>query len=252
MASFKPHVAIDVLPKDALKLKDDQFFSLVEMLASAEVSQVLKAQRINSINTFLLCKNIPESILLPTSAFEILRRNTCVKLDQNNNDCFIVHVGIVGQIDYLFELFKKKQLQEAKLSSSSKGNKTVPDDRSLNTTNSPSSQTNTTFDDQSSSLDPRGRIVTSINEWITLQSKTNSSRHFNLVEGVDYSIKLSLPDTAMFDCKCQTRISITKAGDGNFPLSNVYKHWKSCKRCDVFKSVIPSRPSSDQDLIERQ
>lgn len=29
---------IDVLPKDALKLKDDQFVSLVDMWASAEVS----------------------------------------------------------------------------------------------------------------------------------------------------------------------------------------------------------------------
>ena len=115
MSAFKPRVSLDVLPRDSLAIKDDQFYNLVESLTSTDISRILRSQHINSINNFLLCRNVLESILLPTSAFDTLRQDMCVKLDQNNNNnTYVIHVGIVGQIDYLTELFRKKHLQEVK------------------------------------------------------------------------------------------------------------------------------------------
>jgi hypothetical protein len=42
-----------------------------------------------------------------------------VKLDKDNNDnnSYVIHVGIVGQIEYLTELLRKKRMQEAKTTS---------------------------------------------------------------------------------------------------------------------------------------
>ena len=112
ISTFKPRVSLDVLPRDSLAIKDDQFYNLVESLTSTDLSRILRSQHINSINTFLLCKNILESILLPTAAFDALRQKVCVKLGQNSNNTYVIHIGIVGQIDYLTELFWKKHLQE--------------------------------------------------------------------------------------------------------------------------------------------
>ena len=132
MTTFKPRVSLDVLPQKAMTLKGDQFYDLVEQLTSTDISRILNSQCINSINTFLLCKNVLESILLPTSMFDALRRDVCVRLDQNNNNMYVIHVGIIGQIDYLTELFRKKHFEEAK---------TVPGHRSTS-----SSTSNTYFD----------------------------------------------------------------------------------------------------------
>jgi hypothetical protein len=113
MSPFKSKVSLEVLPPDAMTLKDDQFYSLVEKLTSIDIARIFKCQFVNSINTFLLCKNVLAPILLPTSTFEPIRRDICVKLNQNHNNSYVVHVGITGQVEYLTELFLKKQLQEA-------------------------------------------------------------------------------------------------------------------------------------------
>lgn len=247
MSIFKPNVSIDVLPDDALILKDDEFYSLVENLTSSETAQVLRIQRINSINTFLLCKNIPASILLPTSSFEILRRNTCVKLDQNNNDCYVVHVGIVGQLEYLCEVFKKKQLHNAKHPTATTRSQITFNDASSKAICPSSNRKNMTNNGNSLSFDPRAKMITSINKWIVLQKKMKNEKYLNLVEGIDYSTQFPSPDTVIFDCKCQTRVSIPISSDGSYSLSNLYKHWKTGKRCDVFKPILSSRPSSDED-----
>ena len=87
----------------------------MESLTSTDISRILKIQHINSMNTILLCKNVLESILLPTAVFDALRQEMCVELDQNNNNnTYVIHVSIVGQIDYLTELSRKKHPQEVK------------------------------------------------------------------------------------------------------------------------------------------
>lgn len=116
MSNFKLHVPIDVLPNDAMTLKDDEFYSLVENWTSSETAQVLRIERINYINAILLHKNILASSLLSTSSLEIFWRNTCIKLDRNTDDCYVVLVSTVDQTEYLCEVFKKKQLHDAKLS----------------------------------------------------------------------------------------------------------------------------------------
>lgn len=263
---YKPHVSTEVLPSDALSVKGQQFYSLVEKLTSSDVSEILKIQCINSINTFLLCKNISQSILLPTTVFDVIRRNTCIKLDLHNNDSYVVHIGIVGQIDYLTELFRKKQLQHAK--SSSKGpiisqttstpNTILPVVSSPVSTNasamanhlqtSPSDPTvandSNVVSIRASVNDIRSKIINSIDKWVISQKKSTNSNSIQLVDGINYSLQFSsLSDAITIVCQCHTRISVYKNMDGGFSLSNVYKHWKTSRRCDAISWFHSSRSS---------
>ena len=66
----------------------------------------------------------------------ILRRNAYVKVDQNNNDCYVVHECIVGRIDCLSKLFREKHLhavkQFAKRSSVTSGSQILLNDTFCN------------------------------------------------------------------------------------------------------------------------
>ena len=235
---FKVHVSLDVLPQNALEMRDNQFYSLVEQLTSPEVSQILKSQCINSINTYLLCKKISESILLPTSAFDAIRRDTCVKLDQNNNNAYVVHVGIVGQIDYLTELFRKKHNQEAKSNSKHHPTSNVNSvlDHSLPSVIDSSSINPNAIAQQSSDIDYRSKIISTVNKWLTSQFKSNGLNPISLVEGTNYTLHISPSiDTIIITCQCTTRVSIPKSTDKGFSLSNLYKHWKNAKQCNIYK-----------------
>ena len=192
MATFKPRVSLDVLPQDAITLKGDQFYDLVEQLTSTDISRILKSQCINSINTFLLCKNVLESILLPTSMFDALRRDVCVRLDQNNNNMYVIHVGIIDQIDYLTELFRKKHFEEAKTvpghRSTSSSTSTPTSTQSVLTVASASLSNSTlsgmnTVAQRSSTFDYRSNIVSSINKWVISEKKASGSSSLKLVEG---------------------------------------------------------------------
>jgi len=261
MSTFKPKISLDVLPQNALTIKGNQFYCLVEKLTSSDVCRILKSQSINSINTFLLCKNILESILLPAPAFEELRRDTCVKLSNNSH---IVQVGIIGQIDYLTELFRKKHLQEAKSAA-----KRRPTSDAISTPNPPSSTATSTIDVAantssiistvtsrlSSIVDHRSNIISCINKWVINQGKLSGSNTVKLVEGTNYTLKLSSSaDTAIVICQCSTRISFPKLTDGTFAVSNLYKHWKNTKSCNILTSAIsscsPSIPSSSSSNIQ--
>jgi hypothetical protein len=256
MSMFKPKVSLNVLPQDALLLKDEQFYSLVEKLTSSDISLILKCQFINSINTFLLCKNILAPILLPTSTFEAIRRDICVKLNPNHNSSYVIHVGIVGQVEYLTELFQKKHLQDAKKAPKhrSPAARLASDPSSLSTPASnhavtviPSSATITSTPVFPLTVDYRSNIISSINKWISGQKILNGSNTLHLVEGKDYTLQLSSSgDIASVVCHCDTRVSLPKSTDNTFFLSNLYKHWKGSKKCNVLTPTlsIPSLPIS--------
>ena len=265
MATFKPRVSLDVSPPDALTLKDGNFYSLVERLTSSDIVLILEGQRINSINTFLLCKNIPEGILLPTSTFDALRQHICVKLDQDNNDnSHVIHVGMVGQIKYLTELFRKKHMEQAKTTSnrrSTTSSNAKPAATPTNTASTSTSPANLTEPHLSGTVhrsifDHRSNVSASICRWTTIQRKSGASSSLHLTEGKNYTLNLSSStDTAVIVCQCGTRLSLSRSNDGIFPLSNVYKHWKSSKRCDILTPRVSgaelsasSTPSADDPL----
>ncbi len=240
MSTFKPKVSIDALPQDALTLKDDQFYSLVEKLTSSHVSHILKSQFINSMNTFLLCKDILAPILLPASAFDVIRQDVCVQLNQNNNNSYIVHIGITGQIEYLTELFQKKHYQDAKDASKRQSVLSTPTTNLTASVTSPSTTINSN-PNISPTVDYQSIIISSIDKWITSQKILNGSNILHLTEGKDYVLKVSpSADTATVICQCGTQVSMRKLTDNTFFLSNLYKHWKTSKRC----SVLTSTPSS--------
>jgi len=277
MSTFKPNVSLKDLPQDALTFKDDLFYTLVEKLTSSDVSRILKSQRINSINTFLLCKNILASILLPTSAFDTIRRDVCVKLDQNNNNYHVVQIGIVGQFEYLTELFRKKHVEQAKpalkrrllsttvsmpnpLSLLSTSTSTYASTATVRSTavNPPSTNASVNPPAFCPTIDHRPNIVSSINKWATSQEKDIGSNNVKLVEGTDYTVQFSsLADIAVVVCQCTTRLSLSKSTDNTFCLSNLYKHWKNSKKCNVYTSKLtcapplstPSLSSSSNDSV---
>jgi len=255
MSTFKPKVSLNVLPQDALTLKDDQFYSLIEKLTSSDVSQIFKFQSINSINTFLLCKNILAPILLPTSAFDAIRRVVCVQLNQSQNNSYVIHVGISGQIEYLTELFRKKQFQDAKdtskhrpraaSSTSNPPSLSTPTSNLGGTTTSSLSTIISPTPVFAQTVDYRSNIISTINKWITSQQVLNGSNNLHLVEGKDYTIQLSSSaNNATVVCQCNTRLTLLKSTENTFLLSNLYKHWKSSKKCNV----LTSTPSSSSPL----
>lgn len=270
MSVHKPKIALDVLPDDVLTLKDAQFYSLVEDLTSHDVAQILRSQAINSVNTFLLSKNIVESVLLPTSAFDSIRRKVCVKLDLNNNDSYAIHIGIIGQFQYLTELLRKKNAQEAQarpkhrscsIMHSSSSVAIVPiSTPGTNFTATPSSTNNTNINTSvpASIIDHHSKIITAVNKWIIGEGKKVGTNVVKMVEGIDYTVELSsLSERAVIVCKCQARFSLIKSTDETFSLSNLYKHWKSSKKCVVLSSVLAdtnqhpphsSSPQNDSDV----
>lgn len=232
------------MPQDVTTLKDDQFYSLIEKLTSPDVARIFKCQFVNSMNTFLLCKNILTPILLPTPTFDAIRRDVCVKLNQNHNHSYVVHVGITGQIEYLTELFQRRHLQEAKnaakyplLTATAVANaSSLCTQLSSATIDIGSSSTATSI--VQSDTDHRSNIVSSIDRWITQQQTSSGSSGSRLVEGKDYLLHISsAPDAAVVVCRCKVRIAIAKATDSSFSLSNLYKHWKTSKRCDLLAST---------------
>jgi len=257
MSTFKPKVSIDVLPQDAFILKDDQFYSLVEKLTSSYVARILKCQFINCVNTFLLCKDILAPILLPTSAFDAIRHDVCVKLNQNHKNSYVIHNGIVGQIEYLRELFQKKHSQDAKDTPKRRSSLSTST-TNLTATVTASSITINPSPTVSPTVDYRSNIISSIDKWIASQNIMSGSNILHLVEGKDYVLHLSpSADIATVICQCDTRMSIRKSTDDTFFLSNLYKHWKSSKRCKVLTSTLSihslpvassSSPLNDSDM----
>ena len=253
MATFKPRVSLAVLPKDVITLKDDQFYDLVEHLSSNDVSRILRIQCINSVNTFLLCKNILQSILLPTSAFDDLREDVCLRLDHNNNNTHVIHVGIIGQIEYLTELFRKKHFEEAKTipkRRSTPNSISLPTHRLSTFTTASGGPLDSTLSDgnatrnRSSTFDYRSHIVSSVNKWVNSERKSSGSSSLTLVEGVNYTIETaSSADTIIVVCQCDTRISFSRSAGNALSLSNLYKHWKNSKRCNVLVSATSDRQS---------
>ena len=198
--------------------------------------------------------------------FDALRRDVCVRLDDNNNNVYVIRVGIIGQIDYLTELFRKKHVEETKTvprhrstpSSTSTPTLTqsIVTSASASLSNSTPSDTDTAVR-RSSTFDYRSNIVSSINKWAISETKSGGSSRLKLVEGTDYTLEFSSStDTIVIVCQCSTRLSFSRSTDNGFSLSNLYKHWKTSKRCNVMipnisghESTAPSSPSSTNDSL---
>ena len=249
MSVYKPKVSLSELPVDASTLTDAAFYELVQRLTSSDDACILRSQAISSTNTFLPCKDIPESILLPTTAFDDIRRNVCVKLDQNNNDSYVIHIGIHAQIQYLTELFRKNNLDETRSVRQRPSNSTastlssvaaVPTSTPISNSTTMSSSTPIVSSCAPSlGVAQHSSMVSSINKWVTGEGKRNRSGTAKLVEGTDFTIEMTpIAGSAVIICKCQTRLVLPKATNEIFSLSNLYKHWKTLKKCDVLSIAL--------------
>ena len=155
----------------------------------------------------------------------------------------MIHVGIVGQIDYLTELFRKKHLQEVKPSArrhSSSSAIPIPNQPSSTSTSAFTSSLNSipvdvnTPSSRSQIADYRSNIISSIDKCFTSQRKSSGSNTRMAVEGTNYQLDFSpATNTITIVCQCSTRLSLSKSIDSTFYLSNLYKHWKTAKGCNV-------------------
>lgn len=165
----------------------------------------------------------------------------------------MIHVGIVGQIDYLTELFRKKHLQEVKPSArrhSSSSAIPIPNQPSSTSTSAFRSSLNSipvdvnTPSSRSQIADYRSNIISSIDKCFTSQRKSSGSNTLMAVEGTNYQLDFSpATNTITIVCQCSTRLSLSKSIDRTFYLSNLYKHWKTAKGCNVLSSSTLSHSS---------
>lgn len=153
----------------------------------------------------------------------------------------------MGQIEYLTELFRKKHMEHAKSTSnrrstSSSNTKVAATPTNiLSTSSSPGTPTEPHHSAilHRSTFDHRSNVIASIHRWTTTQRKSGASSSLHLTEGKNYTLNLSSSaNTAVIVCQCGTHLSLSRSSEGTFPLSNVYKHWKSSKRCDILTPTI--------------
>jgi hypothetical protein len=111
MTVFKPKVDTSKLPPDAMSCHDEKFYSLVESLSSHIVSNILKSQAINSINTFLHTRDVLEVLHLPAKSLDVLRDEACLLLHDNT---YVVLPGLISSMQYLTELFRQKNIEHVK------------------------------------------------------------------------------------------------------------------------------------------
>ena len=94
-----------VLPHDILTLQYYQFFHVVKNLVGDTVSELLRIQAIQNVQTFMLVPDITAILKLDSAELENIKRQTCFHLDDGD---YVIKVGITGSLKYLRELFAQK------------------------------------------------------------------------------------------------------------------------------------------------
>ena len=133
-----------VLPSDVFTYHDDDFYNLISQLAGPDETALFKLQGIRTVNSFLRTSNIFDIFNIDAEEINDIKKQICFIL---GSDGYIIKPGIKSSIEYLRDLFGKKQDEIAKnanskhwnISNVSSTTITTPDS-SLQTTNS----TNTT------------------------------------------------------------------------------------------------------------
>ncbi|CAF3887901.1 unnamed protein product [Rotaria sp. Silwood1] len=227
-----------VVPSDVFTYQDDDFYNLISQLAGPEEAALLKIQGIRTVHAFLRIPNIFDVFNINSKEVNDIKTKTCFILE---NDNYIIKSGIKASIEYLRDLFGKKQGELLKNTNRKRrtiwnvsSNTTVIPNDSLHTITATDntiqfSTTTTTIEN----IDHHSFIIQSINEWCLKHADEIGISDLKLVEGTDYVVTLS-SGFGHIRCSCRGSARLPKQGR-SFQLSNFYRHLKG-RRCSMLKA----------------
>lgn len=162
-------------------------------------AQLLKIQCIRTINSFLRINDVFDVFSIDSQEVNDMKRQICLILNDNN---FIVKPGIRASLDYLRDLFHKKQKEMSSSLNVNRSNSrnTSSTNRSNPPNTSPTnrSDTSATFQTPESTpsrsndtdLDHRRLIIRGIDEWCSKNGRNLNLNDLQLAENIDYFITL--------------------------------------------------------------
>ncbi|CAF2942254.1 unnamed protein product [Rotaria sp. Silwood2] len=106
MASRTLFLDTKVLPSDLLTYHDDDFYNLINQLVGPDEVALLKIQGIRTVNTFLDISNIFDIVNIDSEEIDDIKTKSCFIL---KNDSYVIRPGSKASIEYLRDLFEKKQ-----------------------------------------------------------------------------------------------------------------------------------------------
>ena len=104
-------VDTSVLPLDILNYRDDEFYSIVNRLTGSEETELLRIQSIRSVNSFLRIINIFDVLNIDSEEINRIKKDVCFILNDNT---YVIKPGIKASMDYLHDLFFRKQREISK------------------------------------------------------------------------------------------------------------------------------------------
>ncbi|CAF1538531.1 unnamed protein product [Rotaria magnacalcarata] len=238
-------VDTSILPSDIFNYHDYEFYSIVSQLTGSDEVELLRIQSIRTVNSFLRINNVFHILTIDSEDINNIKKQICFIL---NNNTYAIKSDIQGSIDYLRDLFLKKQSEISKRTNkiNSYTDCTSSKITSSNGVISHEPTTTTTL----TSVNPtdyHSIIVNRINEWCSKNGRDLNLLDLKLTEGTDYL--LTVPsynsDSAHIRCGCRASARLPRQGN-NFQLSNYYRHLKTGK-CSMLQSKFQSNPAQDND-----
>ena len=251
---FKIAVNTSILPGNIFLLNDQEFYDVILQITGHQVIvDLLKAQGINNISAFLLTPTVFEVLTWEADEFIDLQKRCSIKL-QNNT--FIVRPGIKANVEFLRELFAKKneeytkelkekqQNNQRSLSSFSQSSDvirpafhsataTANDNIDSFSTTGVSTTTTATINNL------RRLIISTIEQWSIDNSGFFNDDTFKLEEGVNFDLRMQDGHEAFIQCVCKEKLILPKQ-NGKFIMSNYYRHIKENKKCTLMKKLRKS------------
>ena len=236
-------VDTSVLPLDILNYRDDEFYSIVNRLTGSEETELLRIQSIRSVNSFLRIINIFDVLNIDSEEINRIKKDVCFILNDNT---YVIKPGIKASMDYLHDLFFRKQREISKNLNREYFNTSNTTSMQISTSNIvPNEQRLTTID----LVDHRSFLTQSIDEWCIKNGNSKNSFHLKLIEGSDFLISAPSTTGDFIHIRCGCRVSSKLPRQGNhFQLSNFYRHLKTGK-CSMIQSKLKSNSDGDSTQI---
>jgi len=104
-------VDTSVLPTDVLSYCDDAFYQVVKAIAGPPEANLLEAQGIRSVYSFLNTEDVFDILTITCSALKNIKKSFCLESDDNT---YIVKPGCRSNIKYLHQLLYQKHEEHSK------------------------------------------------------------------------------------------------------------------------------------------
>ncbi|CAF1119572.1 unnamed protein product [Rotaria sordida] len=219
---LKITVDTSILPKNIFSLHDQHFYDIIIQVTGSEgIVDLLKAQGINNISAFLLTSDIFEILTWDADEFIDLQKRCSIEL---RNNTFMIRPGLKANIEYLRELFTKKNEEYAKelkhkqqqqqhrfslspittdlsLTSTS----TIDTSNNSNSFSTPTTNFSAPLTTTTTSDDPKQIIINTIEKWSIENVEFFDNNDFVLTEGVHYDLIIRNMNDVFIQCKCNEK-----------------------------------------------